>query len=395
LLDVAGLAALGGLVLFCLRLGEFQPFLYRGGLAAVALATAVVIMACAHPHTHLGGSVLGWRPLRWIGLRSYGIYLWHWPVFTVTRPQLDVHIEGLPLLALRLALTVVLADLSYRYVETPIRKGALGTAWRELREARGCRRLSALWAGSAVPVLALGVAVALAQPPAPPSYIPTSAIHTGESQAPSEAEDPSPQEAIKEPSVTALEEDRGDNAGGTLGARASGSKPAASARVHTGQRSASVGPVSAIGDSVMLGSADQLEQDIPSLTVMDAAVGLQASAAIDILRARQASGQLGEVVVVHIGNNGIFTAEQFDEMMGVLAGARRIVFVNVNVPRAWVLPNNEVLAEGVQRYPNAVLADWYSASIDHPEYFVEDGVHLQVEGQRVYADLIAEQTRAP
>jgi lysophospholipase L1-like esterase len=145
----------------------------------------------------------------------------------------------------------------------------------------------------------------------------------------------------------------------------------------------------------MLGSADQLEQDIPSLTVMDAAVGLQASAAIDILRARQASGQLGEVVVVHIGNNGIFTAEQFDEMMGVLACARRIVFVNVNVPRAWVLPNNEVLAEGVQRYPNAVLVDWYSASIDHPEYFVEDGVHLQVEGQRVYADLIAEQTRAP
>jgi hypothetical protein len=145
----------------------------------------------------------------------------------------------------------------------------------------------------------------------------------------------------------------------------------------------------------MLGSAEQLERDIPNLAVMDAAVGLQASAAIDILRSRQASGELGEVVVVHIGNNGVFTAEQLDEMMGVLAGARRVVLVNVNVPRPWALPNNEVLAEGVQRYPNAVLVDWYSASVDHPEYFVEDGVHLQVQGQQVYADLIAERIQMP
>jgi len=145
----------------------------------------------------------------------------------------------------------------------------------------------------------------------------------------------------------------------------------------------------------MLGSAEQLGQDVSNLDVMDAAVGLQASEAIKILRSRKASGELGEVVIVHIGNNGIFTAEQLDEMMGVLAEAHRVVLVNVNVSRPWALPNNEVLAEGTQRYPNAVLVDWYSASVDHPEYFVEDGVHLQVEGQLVYADLISDriQTR--
>jgi lysophospholipase L1-like esterase len=81
-------------------------------------------------------------------------------------------------------------------------------------------------------------------------------------------------------------------------------------------------------------------------------------------------------------------------MMGVLEGVRRVVFVNVNVPRAWERPNNEVLAGGVRRYPNAVLADWYSASVEHPEYFVEDGVHLQIEGQRAYAALIAEAIEA-
>jgi lysophospholipase L1-like esterase len=81
-------------------------------------------------------------------------------------------------------------------------------------------------------------------------------------------------------------------------------------------------------------------------------------------------------------------------MMWVLAGVRRVVFVNVNVPRAWQQPNNEVLAEGVRRYPNAVLVDWYFGSVNHPEFFVEDGVHLQINGQRVYADLISEQLDA-
>ena len=128
---------------------------------------------------------------------------------------------------------------------------------------------------------------------------------------------------------------------------------------------------------------------------IDAEVGFQASAANDVLAARRDAGELGEVVVVHIGSNGVYTAEQFDETMRALEGVRRVVFVNVNVPRAWEQPNNEVISEGARRYPNAVLADWYSASVEHPEYFVEDGVHLQIEGQRAYAHLIAERIKAP
>ena len=392
LLDIAGLAALVGLVAFCLRLGEYQPFLYRGGLASVGLATTVVIMACVHPDTHLGKNFLGQRPLPWIGVRSYGIYLWHWPVFMLTRPQLDVSLEGLPLLALRLAVTLVLADLSYRYVETPIRKGALGRAWQALREARGLRRrlLSFLWAGATVPVLTfcavLGVAVVRAQPPEPSSHpLSTKAIHTkvpsAEATSTAPVEEPLPRSTATTPETkTSTTPDREARAG----ARRDRAVPAAaSARVP-------VGPVSAVGDSVMLGAADQLYRDIDNLTVMDSEVGLQASAAIDILRWRRASGQLGDVVIVHIGNNGIFTARQFDEMMRILAGVRRVVFVNVNVPRAWERPNNEVLAQGVRRYPNAVLVDWYSASAYHPEFFVSDGVHLRIRGQRVYADLISE-----
>jgi peptidoglycan/LPS O-acetylase OafA/YrhL len=398
LLDVVGLAALGGLALFSLRLGEFQPFLYRGGLASVALVSAVVIMACAHPHSHLGAGLLGRQPLRWIGLRSYGIYLWHWPVFMITRPQLDVPIEGLPLLALRLGLTLVLAELSYRYVETPIRRGALGRAWRELRGAQGFRRrqLSLMWAGSAVSVVAvcvaLGVAVSQAQQPERPSYLPSvNAIHTKSSPDVSGTAG----RAVPDTGTPVAAASQGEHqtvTRRTAAIRKAEENAAAEKRAGAGKP---VGPVSAVGDSVMLGAAGQLEKDIPNLTVIDAEVGMQAYTAVEVLDARRAAGELGEVVVVHIGNNGVYTEEEFDQTMQALAGVRRVVFVNVNVPRAWAEPNNEVISEGVGRYPNAVLADWYSASVDHPEYFVEDGVHLQIKGQKVYAALIADQIEAP
>ncbi len=116
---------------------------------------------------------------------------------------------------------------------------------------------------------------------------------------------------------------------------------------------------------------------------------------IDILRNRRATGQLGEVVVVDIGSNGTFSSEQFDEIMQVLKDVRKVVFVNVRVPRSWEQSNNDVLADGVRRYPNTVLVDWHAASVGRPELFVDDGYHLQPEGQQLYADLIAAQLNAP
>jgi len=383
LLDVLGFAALGALIWFCLHLGEFRPFLYRGGFALVGVATAATIMAVVHPYSLIGARFLGSAPLRWVGVRSYGIYLWHWPVFMVTRPDLDVPIDGLPLLALRLTTTVVLADLSYRYIETPIRRGALERAWRTLREARGPlrRRLRLQWAGALVPILAscalLGVAVAQAEPPERPSYLASmKSVHTVEQShhASSTPGIESPQKV--RPSL----EQEGTKAGTT-----------AKKTWDSGRAGFSdfTGSVSAIGDSVMLGAVGRLQKDIHGLTVVDAEVGLQVYAATDTLRYRRASGQLGDVVIVHLGNNGTFTRGQFDEIMRILSGVDRVVFINVTVPRAWEEPNNEVIAEGVQRYPNAVLVDWHSASADRPEIFYNDGYHLRPRGQRLYADLIS------
>ena len=107
-----------------------------------------------------------------------------------------------------------------------------------------------------------------------------------------------------------------------------------------------------------------------------------------------AADQLGDVVVVHIGNNGPFGAEKFQEMMQVLARVRKVLVVNTVVPHHGVnnpvvVPNNSMLAERVRRYPNAVLVDWHAASDGYPEFVERDGIHLTLQGAQAYADLTA------
>jgi hypothetical protein len=146
--------------------------------------------------------------------------------------------------------------------------------------------------------------------------------------------------------------------------------------------------VSAVGDSVMLGAAGEIRRVVGNVEV-DAQVSRQVSAGLSLLTAYRNSGRLGGMVVVQLGNNGTFTAAQFDAIMNV-AGGRRVVFMTVKVPRAWEAPNNAVIRAGVSRHPNAVLADWKGASASHPEYFGSDGIHLTRSGAQAYARMIAD-----
>jgi peptidoglycan/LPS O-acetylase OafA/YrhL len=440
--DLIGLGALGVLAWLCWSVNQFSATLYQGGFAVVGIATIVLIAATVHPRARLGPLVLGREPLRWVGLRSYGIYLWHWPIFMLTRPNLDVPLDGALLFILRLAATFVLADISYRLVETPIRNGGLGRAWDRLRHAHGPlkRRLVVQWIASTATLvlffMALGAAVVEARPPAPPEYLAIESVNTVLSPTPTPTSEPTetatptattmptatasptmaptttpaPGEATATTTATAMAT---ATATATATERPSTATPTEDdARVPVrpplATPTAAVaaprsptpvptcvpagGKVTAIGDSVMIGAAAELQRTICDIEV-DAAQGRLAPFVVDVLRQQRDAGTLGDVVVIHMGNNGILYTSQFDAMMEAAAGARRVVIINVKLPREWEGPNNAILAAGVKRYKNAVLVDWYAASSKRPDYFWSDGMHLRPEGAYAFAQLVAAAVR--
>jgi hypothetical protein len=139
------------------------------------------------------------------------------------------------------------------------------------------------------------------------------------------------------------------------------------------------GQITAVGDSVMLDYQDPLKTSIPGINV-DAAVSRQWSDGESILQTLKTDGQLGGDVVVGLGTNGPITDADFDNMMAILGGASRVVFVNVHVDRPWQDPNNAVLANGATRYPNVVVADWATLAAQNPAWFGADGTHLATDG---------------
>jgi len=133
-LDLLG--GLGLLVIFLMiwQTGELSSFLYRGGFVLLSLATILVLMAATHPACRLG-VFLGVRPLRWVGVRSYGIYLWHAPIIVLTNPSDAPGADPLRAL-LQVAAIFAISALSWKFIEEPIRHGAIGRFFAR-RRARG------------------------------------------------------------------------------------------------------------------------------------------------------------------------------------------------------------------------------------------------------------------
>ena len=428
LLTLAGLAGLVALVFFTLLTDGGSPFLYEGGFALVGVATAALIAAATHDRSPLARA-LGMPVLRWIGVRSYGIYLWHWPVMALTRPGVDVPLDGWALFGMQVAITVALADLSYRFVEAPIRGGALGGLWRGLREGmaspdwrRGAGMAAAGMAGAGG-MAAFVVFLTLAQAPEqPPSFALESVrlVNTGDevvteagidgSEAIAPGVDVTPGPVVEPAPGAAPTQPPPVDASARLevavreARQLAEAEQAASLVVLRSTFSQGLAPpphkraegrvrVTAIGDSVMLGAARELAEAVPGID-LDAELGRQVWQAVALLEERQASGLLGEVVLLHLGNNGAFRAKDFDRIMEVVGEERRVVFLTLKVRRSWEEGNNEVISEGVRRYPQALLVDWREAIVERPDLLWTDGTHLRPAGADFYVELLAPYLRS-
>jgi len=357
-LDGIGVAALAGILAVFWRASDYEPWLYRGGFLLVALCAGMLVAVVVHPAARLG-AILGSRPLRWIGVRSYGIYLWHWPIMELTRPRVDVPWHGPLLVLAQIGATVAVAAASYRYVEHPVRTGEAQRrvrAWLDARTPH--QRLG--WVGGTLGALALilGLTLGLPAPGSGPAQLATQAALAHGS------------------SLTALGPGASLDSGTSL--RSDGG-----ARTQAG--AVPSGPILAFGDSVMLGSAPVLEQRLGKRLRVDAVVGRQAVETIQRIAEYRAHGALTPTVIVQIGDNGPVWFENLEHLRSVLGGVAHVVLVNVRVDRAWQHEVNHSLEAFVPVWPQAVLANWYAHS---SESLLVDGVHPSVAGRAVYAQTI-------
>ncbi|NQX11961.1 acetyltransferase [Microbacteriaceae bacterium VKM Ac-2855] len=391
-----GILALVGLIALSTVLDERDPFTYRGGLVLGSVLAAVVVWAATLPGALLGRA-LDVRPLRWIGRRSYGLYLWHWPLLVIAQSVLGATELGraVPLLPAitALALTVAVAALSYSVIEQPIRRhglrapitlsrigfsrahrglGLAVTAWLLLFAALAGTGLAVAGAPeqtSAQRVIERGArAVASASPVA---------------AAPADAAPSVPAPLRETPSPTPTATDT------------SAPAPTSSETTPTTVPSATLAPtpttdplgatITAVGDSVMLASAPELQSALPEIAI-DAAVSRQLSAAPDIVRALDAAGALRGTLVLGLGTNGSIDLATLEQIRDLLGPSRNMVVVTVHAARPWTEEVNATLRAFDDAHRNVALSDWSAAIAPHPDYLADDGIHPGPSGGRIYAD---------
>jgi len=395
-------------------------------IAASALTAAIIVVA-TRPGSWFGRA-LDVAPMRWIGERSYGIYLWHWPLVVLltaatTRTSADAAVPG-PVGILTFALTIAIAAASYRWIEQPVRRLGFGGTARALAArltSTPARRSSAIATLAAAALVLGGTTAAVAA--APPVSSSQSAIEAG--QAALDSADAGRAAPSSTPDVAA-DAGAGNEApeagdappAGSAGAGAAtgaGSAPPADARVSPvaaataplecaspgaaagcppGDSSSHPAPapvdgsrISAIGDSVMLASAPGLLERFPGIQV-DAAVSRSMWAGPGIVRALADSGQLRDFVVVALGTNGPVDQDSLQELYDAVGPRRHLVLVNAFAPRDWIPGVNDTLAAFARTHSGVAVADWSGVIAGQTDLLAGDQIHPGAGGANVFADAV-------
>jgi peptidoglycan/LPS O-acetylase OafA/YrhL len=336
-IDAIGVVGFIGILGTFLLIDADNPSLYKIAFPLAGLFGAAIVTSIVHPASRFA-PILQNRVLLWIGERSYAIYIWHWIIFQVTRPDIDLAGQDWALLALRILIVLALADISLRYIELPVRRGVIknwikGRKYRTPDEKKiQTRRISI---ASFIVICLVGVV----------SFRAVTISQVAQNTLREEFTSETPVAEVAETGIWLT------------------------------------------GDSVILGIRNSLGEQFP-VALVNARIGRQADELLEVILKDKANAPVGPVVL-NMGNNGALTQDQVIAIFEALSESEKVIVVNTAVPRGWRDENNRLIAEIAQQYPNISVVDWNLASADHPEYFAPDGVHLVPEGVAVYISEIA------
>jgi peptidoglycan/LPS O-acetylase OafA/YrhL len=340
-IDGIGVVGLIGLLTAFLFIDESNPTLYRLAFPLAGILGCAIITSLVHPASRFA-PLMSSRWLLWIGERSYGIYLWHWVIFQVTRPSVDLAGAIWAINAARILIVLALADISLRWIEIPIRRGKLGNWLRGLkyRTPKVRRRAKATIAASVLFVL----------------FATSSASWAAYYRV-----------------------QHGANAAGTQ---------VTTALTEHAPTIPGVPGLWVTGDSVILGIHEKLATHFP-ISLINARVGRQIDELIAVVKEDQAQVP-HSITILDLGNNNHLTEESVRTLLDLLKNQPKVILVNTAVPRPWAPDNNAIISRVITDYPNVELIAWDEISQGHPEFFAPDGVHLIDAGSSVYVAAILE-----
>ena len=337
-IDGIGVVGLLGLISTFLFIEESNASLYRVAFPLAGIFGCLVIISLVHPASRFA-PLISTAPFRWVGQRSYGIYIWHWVIFQVTRPSVDLSGQTWALYLARVLLVLALADISLRWVEIPFRQGLVQDWFRGMkyRSAKVQLRQKISVISSIIVVLAIT------------SSISVQAINKSDEIA---------KQVLQQ---STQEQQTQDDLGSTTG-------------------------LWVTGDSVILGIRSKLEAK-EHISLINARVGRQAPELLAVMRVDQNSVP-SSPVVFNLGNNNALSEATVVEIFEIVKNQPQVIVVNTAVPRAWKDSNNAIISRVASRYVNVKVIDWSRISNGRPELFAPDGVHLSPAGSDVYVDLV-------
>ena len=340
-IDGIGVFGFIGILATFALIDESKPTLYRIAFPLAGIFGTAILISIVHPASRFA-PLLRNKVLLWIGERSYAIYLWHWVIFQISRPQVDLDGENWALFSLRILLVLAMADISLRLVELPIRSGAVAYWFGGMKYRTKAVRIKQKL------TVALSLSIILI----------TSAMVSVSAIVRVDRENQELIQILKD-----------------------ADKPIITPIVDTANPGLWV-----TGDSVILGIRHILEMNHP-IALINARVGRQAPELLEVML-RDGPLVLDSPVVFNIGNNNALTKAQVIAIFEAVKAAPQIIVVNTAVPRPWRDANNDLINEIAATYPNTVVVRWDQISEGHPEYFAPDGVHLVPTGARAYVAAI-------